>query len=227
MMNKKNKNANLENMKGLFFLIGLVIALGSILFAFEWKSSPKATMDLGNATFVQDEFVYIPQTKNEKKELPPQKIEISIIELVGNDTEVDEDLDFFDTEPTDDNIFDLNDFVFTPTKNKNEEEEVILTFVDDMPEFPGGESSLLKFLGNNVKYPVIAQENGIQGKVYVSFVINETGNINDVCIVRGVDISLNNEALRVVRSMPRWKPGKQAGKTVKVRYNVPIFFELK
>ena len=227
MMNKKNKNANLENLRGLFFLIGLVIALGSILFAFEWKSSPKAAMDLGNATFVQDEFVYIPQTKNEKKELPPQKIEVAFFELVDNDSDLDEDLVFLDTEPTDDNLFDLNDFVFTPTKNKNEEEEVILTFADDMPEFPGGESSLLKFLGSNVKYPVIAQENGIQGKVYVSFVINETGNIDDVCIVRGVDNSLDNEALRVVRSMPKWKPGKQDGKTVKVRYNVPIFFELK
>jgi periplasmic protein TonB len=227
MMNKKNKNANLENMKGLFFLTGLVIALGSILFAFEWKSSPKAVMDLGNATFVQDEFVYIPQTPNEKKELPPQKIEVAFFELVDNDSDLDEDLDFFDTEPTDDNIFDLNAFVFTPTKNKNEEEEVILTFADDMPEFPGGESSLLKFLGSNVRYPVIAQENGIQGRVYVSFVVNETGNINDVCIVRGVDNSLDNEALRVVRSMPKWKPGKQDGKTVKVRYNVPIFFELK
>ena len=227
MMNKKNKNANLENLRGLFFLIGLIIALGSILFAFEWKSTPQAAMDLGNTTFVQDEFVYIPQTTNEKKELPPQKVEVAFFELVDNDSEVDDDLDFFDTEPTDDNIFNLNDFVFIPTKNKNEEEEEILTFVDDMPEFPGGENALLSFLGSNVRYPVIAQENGIQGRVYVSFVIDETGNINDVCIIRGVDVSLDNEAIRVVRLMPKWKPGKQGGKAVKVRYNVPIFFDLK
>ena len=227
MMNKKNKNANLENLRGLFFLVGLIVALGSILFAFEWKSTPQAAMDLGNTSFVQDEFVYIPQTTNEKKELPPQKVEVAFFELVDNDSEVDDDLDFFDTEPTDDNIFNLNDFVFIPTKNKNEEEEEILTFVDDMPEFPGGENALLSFLGSNVRYPVIAQENGIQGRVYVSFVIDETGNINDVCIIRGVDVSLDNEAIRVVRLMPKWKPGKQGGKTVKVRYNVPIFFELK
>ena len=227
MMNKKNKNANLENLRGLFFLVGLIIALGSILFAFEWKSTPQAAMDLGNTSFVQDEFVYIPQTTNEKKELPPQKVEVAIFELVDNDSDVDDDLDFFDTEPTDDNIFNLNDFVFIPTKNKNEEEEEILTFVDDMPEFPGGENALLSFLGSNVRYPVIAQENGIQGRVYVSFVIDETGNINDVSIIRGVDVSLDNEAIRVVRLMPKWKPGKQGGKAVKVRYNVPIFFDLK
>ncbi len=84
-----------------------------------------------------------------------------------------------------------------------------------------------KYLANAIKYPIIAQENGIQGKVYVSFVIDEAGNIASVDLLRGVDISLDNEALRVVQTLPKWKPGKQSGKPVKVRFSVPIHFELQ
>jgi protein TonB len=85
---------------------------------------------------------------------------------------------------------------------------------------------LQQYLANSINYPLIAQENGIQGKVFISFVINENGDISDVTLVRGVDAALDKEALRVIRSLPKWKPGKQGGKAVKVRYNVPINFEL-
>ena len=96
-----------------------------------------------------------------------------------------------------------------------------------MPEFPGGQKALLAFLGNNVRYPVIAQENGVQGKVYVAFIIDEKGRVTNPTILRGEDESLNREALRVVASMPNWKPGRQHDKPVKVRYNVPISFQLQ
>jgi protein TonB len=99
--------------------------------------------------------------------------------------------------------------------------------VENMPEFPGGELALRKYLANSIRYPAIAQDNGVMGKVYVSFVINEEGKIEDVTLVRGEDSSLIKEALRVVSSMPDWKPGRQGGKAVKVRYNVPIVFQLR
>lgn len=227
MKNKKSDKANLENKKGIFFLIGLVISLGTILLAFEWKSKPKAVVDLGSSTFVPDEFVYIPPTPHEKKELPPQKIEVPFFELVDNHSEIDNELDAFNSEVTDETFLDFNPIVFQKKENKNEEEEKIHFFVDDMPEFPGGEKALIKYLGKNVRYPIIAQENGIKGKVFVSFIIDQNGLISNVELIRGVDVSIDNEALRVVRSMPKWKPGRQNGMPVKVRYSVPILFELQ
>ena len=99
--------------------------------------------------------------------------------------------------------------------------------VGEKPEFPGGDLALRKFIGSSVKYPVIAQENGIQGKVYVTFVVSKTGKVTNASIARGVDPSLDKEALRVVNALPAWKPGKQRGKPVNVSYTVPINFVLQ
>ena len=96
-----------------------------------------------------------------------------------------------------------------------------------MPSFPGGNEALMKFLQENVKYPVVAQENGVQGRVVVSFVVERDGSITDVKVVRSVDPSLDKEATRVVKSMPHWIPGKQNGAAVRVKYNVPVSFRLQ
>jgi protein TonB len=96
-----------------------------------------------------------------------------------------------------------------------------------MPEFPGGEAALRKYIANSIKYPVIAQENGIQGKVFVTFVVDKDGSITQAKVVRGVDPSLDKEALRVVNSLPKWVPGRQRGNPVKVSYTVPISFVLQ
>ena len=108
-------------------------------------------------------------------------------------------------------------------------EKVVEVFdvVEQMPSFPGGPSALMEWLSNNVKYPVVAQENGVQGRVVVSFVVERDGSITDVKVVRGVDPSLDKEASRVVRAMPRWIPGKQNGSAVRVKYNVPVAFRLQ
>ena len=106
------------------------------------------------------------------------------------------------------------------------EVEKVFDVVEQMPSFPGGPSALMEWLSNNVKYPVVAQENGVQGRVVVSFVVERDGSITDVKVVRGVDPSLDREASRVVRAMPRWIPGRQNGECVRVRYNVPIAFRL-
>jgi protein TonB len=106
-------------------------------------------------------------------------------------------------------------------------EEQVFVIVEQMPSFPGGEDALRKFIANSIKYPVIAQENGIQGKVYVTFVVDRDGSVTQAKVARGVDPSLDKEALRVVNSLPKWVPGKQGGKPVKVSFTVPIYFVLQ
>ena len=116
------------------------------------------------------------------------------------------------------------------TNESEEKKEVankVFEVVEQMPSFPGGNEALMKFLQENVKYPVVAQENGVQGRVVVSFVVERDGSITDVKVVRSVDPSLDKEAARVVKSMPRWIPGKQNGATVRVKYNVPVSFRLQ
>ena len=116
------------------------------------------------------------------------------------------------------------------TNESEEKKEVankVFDVVEQMPSFPGGNEALMKFLQENVKYPVVAQENGVQGRVVVSFVVERDGSITDVKVVRSVDPSLDKEATRVVKSMPRWIPGKQNGAAVRVKYNVPVSFRLQ
>lgn len=110
---------------------------------------------------------------------------------------------------------------------KPEVENKIFEVVEQMPSFPGGPAALMKFLQENVKYPVVAQENGIQGRVVVSFVVEKDGSITDVRVVKSIDPSLDREASRVVKSMPNWIPGKQNGAAVRVKYNVPVSFRLQ
>ena len=107
------------------------------------------------------------------------------------------------------------------------EEEKVFDVVEQMPSFPGGNTALMKFLNENIHYPVVAQENGVQGRVVVSFVVERDGHITDVQIARSVDPSLDKEAQRVVKSMPKWIPGKQNGSAVRVKFNVPVSFRLQ
>lgn len=107
------------------------------------------------------------------------------------------------------------------------EENKVFTTVEQMPSFPGGDAALMQWLSNNVRYPAVAEENGIQGRVIVSFVVEKNGSITDVQVVRGKDPSLDREAVRVVKAMPNWVPGKQNGQAVRVKYNVPITFRLQ
>lgn len=114
-----------------------------------------------------------------------------------------------------------------PPAPKPEVSNKVFDVVEEMPHFPGGAAALQAFLNSNTKYPVVAQENGVQGRVIVSFVVERDGSITDVRVVRSVDPSLDREASRVVRSMPRWSPGKQNGSAVRVKYTVPVVFRLQ
>ena len=136
----------------------------------------------------------------------------------------------FDVKGNDDvngEVLKAKEVIAQPEPPKHEEESKVFDVVEQMPSFPGGNGALLEYLASHVKYPVVAQENGVQGRVIVSFVVEKDGSITDVRVVRSVDPSLDREAARVVSSMPRWTPGKQNGSAVRVKYNVPVSFRLQ
>ena len=136
----------------------------------------------------------------------------------------------FDVKGNDDvngEVLKAKEVIAQPEPPKHEEESKVFDVVEQMPSFPGGQGALLEYLASHVKYPVVAQENGVQGRVVVSFVVERDGSITDVRVVRSVDPSLDREAQRVVSSMPRWTPGKQNGSAVRVKYNVPVSFRLQ
>ncbi len=226
---KKSTKANLENKRNFFFLFGLVVALGVILLAFEWTTSPGKAESLGSIQSQEVEEEIIPITREQEIKPPPPppppKV-VEVLNIVEDDVEIEDELELEDSEADDETVIDVQPVITTV-----EEEEVsadyIFLIVEDPAEFPGGDRALYQYISNSVKYPVIAQENGIQGKVYVKFVVNELGKVSNGEILRGVDTSLDNEALRVINSLPNFKPGKQRGKPVKVFYNAVINFQLQ
>ena len=165
----------------------------------------------------------IPITKQEPPPPPPPPPpQTTIIEIVEDDEEIEEELEIMDTEIDENTEIDIVEFV-----EEVVEEPEIFTIVEEMPSFPGGEAELFKYLGSNIKYPAMARDAGIQGIVYVTFVVKEDGKISDVRVLRGVGGGCDEEAVRVVEKMPSWKPGKQRGKSVRVQYNLPIRFTLR
>jgi len=224
---KKTDKANLENKKGLFQQIGFVIALGAVLLAFEWTSRPADLGDLGKLDNVDLEEEIIPITRqlNEPPPPPPPVQNTEVINIVQDDVEINDELLLDDTESDEATQVQIVEF--------EEEEEVvdeqqIFLVVEDMPTFQGqGIEAFRNYCQTNSKYPIIAQENGISGRVYISFVVDKDGSIANVQVVRGVDPALDKEAIRVVKSSPKWVPGKQRGRPVKVSFTIPILFQLQ
>lgn len=225
---KKTPKADLENKRNVFLMIGLVLALGIVLVAFEWKTTPKKTTSLGEMEeqVVEEEIIPITREQEVKPPPPPPPKVVEVLNIVEDDVEIEDELEIDDTEADDETIIDVAPVIETEEEEEEEESKVFF-IVEDMPEFPGGELALRQYIANAIKYPVIAQENGIQGKVYVTFVVDKDGGVSDARIARGVDPSLDKEALRVVNTLPKWKPGKQRGQAVRVSYTVPINFVLQ
>lgn len=223
---KKSPKANLENKKTIFLEVGFVLALAILLFAFEWKAETKEAGDFQTAVQdqVEEEIIPITQQQSTPPPPPPPAPKLTdLIDIVDDSQSIDEDLEITDAEDaTANTVVNVTEFGDFGTEDTGEAE--IFQVVENMPEFPGG--NVQKWIAKNVKYPVLAQENGIQGKVFVQFVIEKDGGITDVKVLRGVDASLDKEAVRVIQSMPKWKPGKQRGKAVRVSYTLPINFQL-
>lgn len=225
---KKSPKADLENKRNIFVQIGLVISLGLTLLAFEWTTRVEQAASLGTVVQQEVEDEIIPITRQEEVKPPPPPPPPKVVEMlniVDNDVEIEDELEIEDTEADDNTVIDVAPVI--QQEAEEEEESEVFFIVENMPEFPGGELALRKFIANAIKYPVIAQENGIQGKVYVNFVVDKDGSVTQARIARGVDSSLDKEALRVVNSLPKWKPGMQRGKPVRVSYTVPISFVLQ
>lgn len=224
---KKTPKADLENKKLVFTEIGLAVVLGVVLAAFEWST---ADVKIDTSSMVEDVKVdeeIIPITRQEevKPPPPPPPPKMSdVLNIVEDDVELDDELELQDTEADENTTYDYQQEV--AVVEEEEETQEVFFIVEEMPTFPGGDDALRKFIAQSVKYPVIAQENGIQGRVFVSFVVNSKGEVTNVKVARPFDPNLDKEAVRVVQSMPKWAPGKQRGKPVKVSYTVPINFVL-
>lgn len=174
------------------------------------KSSIKFTAPV----IKKDEEVKPDEELKTQDELMNTKTAIGSFDVKGNDDANGE-------------ILKAKEVIAEPEPPKHEEENKVFDIVEQQPLFPGGPAALMKYLSENTKYPVVAQENGVQGRVTVQFVVEKDGSISDVHVLRGVDPSLDKEAVRVVKSMPRWTPGKQNGITVRVNYRVPVLFRLQ
>ena len=220
---KKSIKADLERKRPLFIQIGLVLGLSIILLGFEWKSYDKVievAQDLQGE--IIEEIEIIQTQRNEPPPPPPPQQITTILNIVDdkiviqNDLEIDADAD--------DNT---NEYSYVEVVEEKEVVEAeIFTVVEENPMFPGGDEARMKFLRDNIKYPQMARESGIQGTVYVTFVVEPSGNITNIKVLRGIGGGCDEEALRVVRQMPKWQPGKQRGKSVRVQFNMPIRFVL-
>ncbi len=229
METKKTSRADLENKKGLFTEIGLVVALVACFTVFEW-STTAAEISFTGLTEPEnfEEPIMVPITHMDTPTPPPPPAPkmAEIINIVEDDAILEDDTDWGSSEAGEDDAINYTTIEVKPEEPEEDDTE-ILFFTDQMPVFPGGESTLRKFLAESVKYPAIALENGVQGRVFVSFVVDKNGDVTNVKIARGIDTSLDKEAIRVVQSMPKWTPGMQRGKAVRVAYTVPINFVLK
>ena len=226
MQLKKSPKASLEDKKLTYVLMGLVLVLSICYVAFEWTEKEVTKYEVNDTDFFFEEEIDIQQTTQETPPPPPPPAvqEVEVLNVVEDDVEVET----IEINTEDDK--DVEVVIAPPVEApvEEEEEEVIFMVVETMPEFPGGQQALFKYLAENVKYPVIAQENGIQGRVICQFVVNKDGSIVDVIAIRSSgEPSLDKEAIRVIKSMPKWKPGIQRGKPVRVKYTVPVNFRLQ
>lgn len=224
---KKSPKASLEDKKMFFLLMGFVMVLSLVYIGLEWTESEVTVYENVNTDFLVEDELDVIQTSQDQTPPPPPPPAPEVVEVLNVvENDVKTASIEINTEDDKDKIVIVNAPV-AAAHIVEEEDQVIFQVVETMPSFPGGDADLFKFLSTSVKYPVIAQENGIQGRVICQFVVNKDGSIVDIEVVRSVDPSLDKEAIRVIKSMPKWSPGKQRGKPVRVKYTLPVNFKLQ
>lgn len=226
MQLKKSPKASLEDKKFTYVLLGFVFVLSVCYVALEWTEREVTKYDVADIDMAFEEEIDIQQTSQETPPPPPPPAvqEVEVLNVVEDDKEV-ESVEI-NTEDDKDVVIDIAPPV--EVEEEAEDEEIVFVKVEKDPEFPGGVQALFKYLSENIKYPVIAQENGIQGQVVCQFTVNKDGSIVDINVVRSSgEPSLDKEAVRVIQSMPKWKPGQQGGKAVRVKYTLPVRFRLQ
>ena len=225
MEEKKSPKANLENKKLMFTQIGLIISLLVAWLAFEHKSYDKREIDpslLNREVVVDEEMVEITKQEEPKPqpvEVPKQTTQLEIVQddVETEDIEINADVEQNEV---------IEDYVAPEVVEEEVVEQEIFQIVEEMPSYPGGEKALLEYVAKNIKYPQIARETGIQGRVFVGFVVEPDGSVSNVKILRGIGGGCDEEAMRVIKSLAKWKPGKQRGKAVRVSYQLPVVFKL-
>ena len=225
---KKNPKADLEKRRGLYLEIGLVAIMVVALAAFEWKSYDQEQIEVVQRTAMDEVEDVIIQTQQEElpPPPPPEQPEVTTeLNVIEDDAESENEVDMSSFQRQEE----ATNIEITPVKIEEEEEEeeqTIFQVVENDPEFPGGVEAMYKYLAQNIKYPQLARENNITGRVYVTFVVERDGSVSGVRVLRDIGGGCGAEAVRVVKSMPKWTPGKQRGKAVRVQYNLPVNFSL-
>lgn len=228
---KKSEKASLENKRLLFTEIGFVVALIAIYFAFNWSSTEKevAILEAEVANVEVEDMVPITQETPPPPEAAP-KIPIlsDQIDVVDDNIKVDDNM-FQNLEDDANSGVEIMDYIESAPEEETVEEEAIpFQLVEEKPSFNGGDANeFSKWVNSKLVYPEIAKENGVQGRVTLQFTVNADGTVSNVKVLRGVDSSLDKEAVRVVSSSPKWKPGKQRDRAVKVTYTFPVIFQLR
>lgn len=229
METKKTTKANLEKNKTMNLLMGVVVALSLLFVSFEWGTQEVRVFD-DPIPFINPDEPLPPITPPDEPVLPPPppaRVEVpDILVEVPDDAPDDSNADLgteSDDEPSPIVPPGFDNYV---DKGETAEDEIFV-IVETMPEFPGGATAMMSFIAKSINYPVTAIERGIEGSVICSFVIDKDGSITDIEIVRGIDVSLDKEASRVIGMMPKWSPGMQRDKAVRVKYTMPIRFRLQ
>ncbi|MCK9342938.1 MAG: energy transducer TonB [Massilibacteroides sp.] len=226
---KKSPKADLEKGKTINLLMGFVLALAILFVGFEWGNREiqiaKASEGVADIVAEQEIEITRPETTPPPPP-PPAPVVTEVLNVVEDNVEVADEA----IVSSEDDANQAQVEAYIPPVVEEEEEEAgqqIFTVVEKMPEFPGGLTALLHFVAKSIHYPVIAQENGIQGRVICAFVVNRDGSVTNAEVLRGVDPSLDKEAIRVINTMPKWTPGEQRGKPVRVKYTLPVMFRLQ
>lgn len=223
---KKSPKADLQNKRGLMLEIGLIIALAAVIAAFAWtpeeQTMEKIDLNLGP---VEEEIMEITR-QDQKPPEPPKKTEITVItdilKVVTNDTKITTDVDFAEFE---DNVEIVQQVA---VEEETIEEEQPFLIAETMPSFQGGDLNTFRnWVQSKVRYPAIAQENGISGRVVLTFVIEKDGRLTNIQVLQAPDKSLSEEAVRVLQQSPKWAPGKQRNQPVRVRYTLPVEFRIQ
>lgn len=227
---KKTPKANLENKKILFREIALILTLLIILASFEYKTYEKSTSTLSSDNVVIIEEEMIPIT-NETPPPPPEMPKIPVVSddiiIVDDDVVIKTDLRI-NTEDDRNLGVEIREYVEGRKEEVVEEEDIPFVMVEEKPKFKGGDENVFgKWVSERLVYPEIAKENSVQGRVILQFRVNIDGSVDNVKVLRGVDPSLDKEAVRVVTSSPKWTPGRQRNKAVRVVYTFPVIFQLR
>lgn len=225
---KKNEKANLEKKKTLFLQVGLIIALIVCLGAMEWTSGQKKDSMFAGMSEEAIEEEQIPVTEETPpEEMPPPEVTVTdLFEIVEDDVVIENEVRFEDDETSEDKVVEI----YAPVLQAEEEEveDEIFVIVEDMPKFRGGDiNTFREWVQKRVRYPELASENGIQGRVFITFVVETNGNVSSVSVTRSVDALLDEAAKEAVAASPKWEPGMQRGRPVRVRYSIPIIFQLQ